>query len=148
MESFRLEVEILKLDKAECPMPGNCYQPNVVYRADITTPGGNLETYTGATKEFHGRWLAHRRSYTNPAVNKTTFSSYIWSLKDANTPFNIQWSIIDRAPPYNPRTGLCMLCTVEKYHILFEPGGATLNQRDEFFSPCYHKKSQLLVNQN
>ena len=34
---------------------------------------------------------------------------------------------------------------LEKYYILKEPSGATLNQRSEFFCHCYHKEPQLLV---
>jgi len=35
------------------------------------------------------------------------------------------------------------LCLLEKYFILFEQDGASLNQRDEFFGHCFHKKPQL-----
>ena len=133
-----------KSRKAECPMPGQCYQPNAIYRAQITTPDGHVETYTGSSVEFHGRWLEHRRSFNNPKAQQTTASTYIWSLKNAGIPYEIKWSIIGHAPPFNPKTWVCRLCVVEKYYILFEPRGATLNQRSEFFAPCYHRKPQLL----
>ena len=81
------------------------------------------------------------------AKGQTTLSKYIWTLKNAGTSYEIKWSIIDYAPPYNPTNGVCRLCVVEKYYIMFEPGGATLNQRSEFFAPCYHKKPQLLAQQ-
>ena len=34
----------------------------------------------------------------------------------------------------------------EKQHILFHPEDATLNQRSEFFSKCWHKDKHLLAN--
>ena len=33
----------------------------------------------------------------------------------------------------NPSTRFCRLCATEAYHIVFSPGGASLNKRDEFF---------------
>ena len=56
------------------------------------------------------------------------------------------WEIVARAAPYNPATGYCDLCTEEKYRIMFEPEGASLNQRSEFFAYCYHQRPQLLIN--
>ena len=47
----------------------------------------------------------------------------------------------------NPTTWFCRLCTLEKYHIMFEPEKATLNKRSEFFGHCWHKQPQLLVKQ-
>ena len=45
-----------------------------------------------------------------------------------------------RSPP------LCRLCISEKQHILFHPKDATLNQRHDFFSNCWHKDKHLLPN--
>ena len=69
------------------------------------------------------------------------------SYRGNNIPHEIKWTVRDRGPPYNPSTGSCRLCLLEKYHIMFEPEKATLNQRSEFFSHCWHKAPQLLVNQ-
>ena len=38
------------------------------------------------------------------------------------------------------------LCLLEKYCILHKPEYATLNSRDEFFSPCRHKWIHVLKN--
>ena len=56
--------------------------------------------------------------------------------------------VVERGAPYNPATGMCMLCLKEKFHIMNNPAGASLNQRNEFFSPCYHKDPQLITNFN
>ena len=45
---------------------------------------------------------------------------------------------------FTPVTGMCRLCLLEKYHIMYNKWGATLNQRSEFFSHCYHKDPLLL----
>ena len=132
--------------RANCPLPGQCNVSNVVYRCHVSTPDGNTETYTGCTKDFKTRCQAHIRSFDNKENKQTTLSTHIWSLKDSNTPFTTRWSHRDRGRPYNPSSGACRLCLLEKYYILFEQDGASLNQRDEFFSPCYHKIPQLLSN--
>ena len=113
---------------------------------NITTKFSNKdETYTGCTKDFKTRCQAHLRSFENIKNKQTTLSSYVWSLKHASTPYTIRWSHRARGRPYNPSTGVCRLCLLEKYFILFEQDGASLNQRDEFFGHCFHKKPQLLM---
>ena len=46
--------------------------------------------------------------------------------------------------PFSPISGVCNLCTLEKYYILFKPGIGTLNKREELFNYCMHKKRLLL----
>ena len=75
----------------------------------------------------------------------TTLSKYVRKLIKDNIPFNINWDIVKKAAPYNPITKICRLCISEKQHILFHPEDATLNQRSEFFSKCYHKEVHLLA---
>ena len=137
--------------KGRCPLPGKCNISNVVYRGHITrTDTGHTEHYTGASVNFKKRWYKHLETCTEEnAPGQTTLSSYIWSdLKTEDgtlVPHTITWDIRDRGPPYNPTTDVCRLCLLEKYYILKEPSGATLNQRSEFFCHCYHKEPQLLV---
>ena len=38
----------------------------------------------------------------------STLSKFIWELKDEGVNFQIKWRIVDRAPPYNPRTRKCI----------------------------------------
>ena len=124
------------------------FQVSVMFhRCQVTTPtNGITETYTGCTKDFKTRCLAHIRSFENINNKQTTLSTYIWSLKNSNTPYTTQWSHRDRGKPFNSSSGVCRLCLLEKYYILFEQDGASLNMRDEFFNHCYHKAPQLLVN--
>ena len=89
----------------------------------------------------------------DPEVKQTCLSQHIWKNFKAThphirIPYSIFWDVVDRGPPYNPSTGVCKLCLQEKYHIMNNPDGASLNQRSEFFCHCYHKYPQLLKNFN
>ena len=74
----------------------------------------------------------------------TTLSNYIWQLKDKNILYNLEWEIISKGADYNPATGICGVCNLEKFFIMFKPGGASLNQRSEFFTHCRHYRKFLL----
>ena len=73
-------------------------------------------------------------------------SKYVGKLKADNIPYDISWSIVTRASTYSPITKSCRLCLLEKYFIMYEPTGATLNVKSEFFSSCLHKRKLLLKN--
>ena len=75
-------------------------------------------------------------------------SHYIWDLKDQGKvegkDYTLKWKIVARASPFSPVTGVCELCTTEKFFITFKPHLATLNHRNEIFNHCRHKKTVLL----
>ena len=98
-------------------------------------------------RSFHKRYLEHMNDMRNPARDGTTLSGHIWYLKGLQVPYTIKWEIAGRAQPFNPATGQCRLCLLEKYYIMFNKDGASLNQRTEFFSHCYHKAPLLLSKQ-
>ena len=59
--------------------------------------------------------------------------------------YTLNWSILcETKTAFNPTTGYCKLCAMEKFFIMFKPGDATLNLRSEFFSHCKHKERHLL----
>ena len=135
---------------ARCSLPGKCAVKNCIYVCEVTRDdNGHSEFYTGASKNFKRRWYVHNGTIINEDHdNHTTLSTYIWDLKNSvDPPITLTWSIRDRAPPFNPITGFCRLCDLEKFYILTERHAATLNQRSEFFCHCYHKDPQLLVKQ-
>ena len=76
----------------------------------------------------------------------TSLAGHVWQLKDGNRPFSITWKALATYPVFNPPTNSCRLCLMEKYTIMHRPDIATINQRDEFFTPCQHKQSKLLDN--
>ena len=131
--------------------PGiGCMVDNLVYRATVDrTDTSHRETYTGCTyNPMKTRYNQHNSDINtlNEEHKGTTLSAYVRSLIRDSIPYSIKWDVIKRAAPYNPITKICRLCISEKVHILFHPEDATLNQRSEFFSKCWHKDCHLLVN--
>ena len=123
-----------------------CQKTEVIYRATVTQEDGNENTYTGITcNTFKKRWNAHTYSFNHPEANQTTLSTHTHTLKDDNVKFDIKWEIIGQAKSFNPVSGICALCTREKFMIAFAPEGATLNKRSEIFSSCRHKQRMLLI---
>ena len=125
---------------------------SVIYRASITRQDtGATETYTKLTGgPFKTRQHAHNNDIRNydpdDGAHGKRMSKYVGKLKADNIPYNISWSIVTRAPAYNPVSRSCRLCLLEKYFIMFESAGATLNIKSEFFSCCLHKRKLLLKN--
>ena len=136
--------------KELCPLNGQCRERNVVYQATVipTQNPAETETYTGMTStEFKDRFRNHNKSFNHLRYkSETTLSLHIWSLKNMNIDFDIHWKVIDRAKPFSPVTGVCNLCTLEKYYIIFKPEGATVNRNEEIYKPCIHRKALLLDN--
>ena len=125
---------------------GKCLETELIYRATVTQENGEINTYTGLTcNTFKKRWDGHTYSFNHPEENQTTLSNHIHNLNDENVNFEVKWEIIDKAKPFNPVSGICALCTREKFLIAFAPEGATLNKRSEIFSSCRHKQRMLLI---
>ena len=132
-----------------CPVQGRCKTDCVVYRATVTeTMSGKLETYTGVTgNTFKKRWYGHKSDMRNPANRQSSkLSDHIWNLKDENKTFEIDWRLIDRSTSFNPITRKCRICLKEKYQIMYNRDGSTLNKRQEIFNSCRHRTQKLLVN--
>ena len=136
--------------KEDCPRPenGTCRSKNVVYQATVTTHQNppEVETYTGMTStEFKDRYRNHKQSFEKESKkSQTTLSQHIWELKNQQINFDVTWKFIGRARPFNPATGMCALCTLEKYFILSSESGATLNRNYEIYKPCIHRSPLLL----
>ena len=134
---------------AICPLGGKCLEKNVIYQATVT-PKNNptkAENYVGlCSTTFKERFHNHTASFKyKEKANSTKLSSHIWDLKNKKIDFHITWKILERAKHFSPVTGLCNLCTKEKYFIIFEPEKASLNKKEELNNNCLHKYPQLLV---
>ena len=150
-QTYKCSCMPLKTPETCKVFPGiGCMVDNLVYRATVTrTDTSHRETYTGCTyNPMKTRYNQHMTDINslNEEHKGTTLSAYVRNLKRQGIPFNINWDIIKRAAPFNPITKICRLCISEKFHILFHPEDATLNQRSEFFSKCWHKEKHLLAN--
>ena len=143
------------IDEGENPTPNSNLE-----EGDNPTPTSNLdegdnptptpptkpETYVGlCSTSFKARLSNHDTTFTYENKSNTTLSAHIWDLKKKNINYKIEWKILDRGQEYSPITGICSLCTCEKFQILFNPEKATLNHKKEIFGHCLHKKSKLLV---
>ena len=128
-----------------CPMDGNCLASNIIYQATVNTENAK-HTYIGLTStKFKARLANHLAAFKKAELaNSCKLAQLIWQLKETNTEYNITWKLISRANIFSPTTGVCNLCTKEKYYILYRPDMASVNTRSELISSCRHKSSQLL----
>ena len=131
-----------------CPLETqNCQTNQVIYRATVTDEDNKVNTYTGLTRNtFKKRFNGHTYTFNHRDAPSTTLSSHVWNLKDQNKNFEINWKLVDRATDFNPTTRKCRLCLKEKFYIIFQPEGASLNKRSELFSACRHRLRLLLEN--
>ena len=136
------------VQKEKCPLNGECLTDNLIYQASVVTAQPNPETHTyiGLTaNQFKSRLGNHKKSFKDISYkNETTLSQFIWSLCEQNIKYDVYWKLVDRAEPFNPVTGICNLCTLEKFNLIFKPETYTINKSDEINSYCLHKGSQLL----
>ena len=129
-----------------CPLDGNCQVDNLVYQTTVEAENDTKEYYIGlASTTFKARWHTHKSSIKNEEVNQTSLSRHIRKLEKKNIKYKLSWKLVDRAKPFSPVSGVCGLCTKEKFYILFRPEMATINSRDEAYSNCRHKLPRLLV---
>ena len=66
-------------------------------------------------------------------------------MKDEGKIPDVNFNIIGRATPYSPVSGICNLCTAEKFKIMFNPATSSLNSRQELYGYCRHKHYKLLI---
>ena len=131
--------------KNACPLEGKCLSKSVVYKATVKQDNQKINTYIGLTSNhFKKRFYSHNHSFKNPDVNQTSLSNHIRKLKEEKIEHTIHWEQIDQARVFSPVTGICALCTKEKFHITFKPGVGPLNKKSEMFSNCRHKRRVLL----
>ena len=96
--------------------------------------------------KFKQRYGNHMKSFRHERYkNETTLSAYVWQQKEKGRVPVIKWSVVKRAPAYNPASKKCRLCLMEKCLILKHAGDKKcLNARTELFSKCRHRASFLL----
>ena len=133
-------------DPTKCPLPSKCTVNNLVYQA-IITDNTTVEKYVGLTANtFKERYGGHKQDFKKSELRtSTTLAGHVWKLKDQGKDPQIDWKVVCRASPFSPITGICNLCTSEKWHIIHKPETATLNRRQELFNHCRHKEKLLIV---
>ena len=68
----------------QCPMPENCQESEIVYRAKIVTNNNKQKTYFGLTaRTFKERWRRHIDTFNKDSLrDETGISEYIWNCKE------------------------------------------------------------------
>ena len=129
---------------ATCPLDKKCLSENIVYQATVKT-NTQTDTYIGlCSTDFKKRLAVHKHSFISED-NQTSLSKHVKKLKDKNTNYELSWKLVAKAKPFSPVSGTCNLCIKEKIYIFFKPEMATLNDRNEIYSNCRHKKPILIV---
>ena len=84
-----------------CPFDGNCLAKNQIYKAAVSSSEG-VKEYIGQTANtFKERYGNHKNSFVKTYKRKSTaLSKHIWSLKRKGIDYNIKWSSICEALPY------------------------------------------------
>ena len=133
----------------ECPMPGECTTPNLLYEATITS---NLSRY--GSRVYKGiseppwkeRYRNHKKSFNKVEYkSETCLSKEVWRIKALGGNYSIKWRQIKQHSGYNQGNGKCALCMSEKLEILEFKGPNLLNKRDEIVSTCRHRLKYLLT---
>ena len=130
-----------------CPVNGQCKTKNVIYQAEVKCDNAT-QTYIGLTStDFKTRFHNHKSTFNNSDKRiSTELSKHIWSLKDKNKAFEVNWKLVCKAQPYSNLTKKCNLCLPEKYYIICRPSMATLNRRTELISECRHQAKFIVGN--
>ena len=116
-------------------------------QADVyDIPNDTVMRYYGLTEnEFKARCSKHKSSIRDRTRPQTTLSSYVWKLKDRETPHVVDWSIKARGHPFSSGGRACDLCLTEKLTILTADQNSMLNKRDELLETCRHRRKHTLV---
>jgi hypothetical protein len=90
---------------------------------------------------FKKRYDNHTSSFRHKKdSNKTELSKHIWTLKENNQDYIIEWSVLQHAISYTGESKRCNLCLEEKFCILKDKNKDNLlNKRSEIFGKCCHK---------
>ena len=131
-------------NKDQCPLDNKCLTSSIIYNAQVTTNNAT-KNYIGLTEgTFKQRFSQHKAKFKHRKyTNSTELSKYIWKLRDNNQDFNIKWTIISRARPYNNISKRCDLCLTEKLMIITANPDRILNKRSELISKCRHENKFL-----
>ena len=135
--------------KDDCPLKNNCLTSSVVYNANVTTESGTIgKNYIALTEgTFKQRCTQHEVSFRNRNYSSSTeLSKHIWTLKDSNTNFTFNWSILDTAPVYSNKSKRCHLCLTEKHYFIRAKKPYLLNKRSELIPKCRHENKFYLAN--
>ena len=125
--------------KENCPMQGKCWSEKC-----SSTPIKLQRIYIGISEnESKKRYCACTQSFRNKHYkNETSFSSYVWKIKNTTgqTP-TLTWWIVRTVPAYSNATKKCALYLHMKLKILvYLDPELLLNIRSEIISRCLYQR--------
>ena len=79
-------------------------------------------------------------------MESTELTKYIWSLKDAGKPYNINWSIVAKVKG-STKINCCPLCLTKKYHLNeYLHDTRLLSKKSKLINACMHQSKLPLKN--
>ena len=135
-------------NKDKCPLDNKCLTSRKVYNAQVITNNVTKNYIRLTERTFKQRFSQHKATFKHRKYTKSTeLSKYIWKLRENNQDFNIKWTIISRAIPYNNISKRYDLCLTEKLMIIAANPDRILNKRSELICKCRHEtKFYLRIN--
>ena len=134
-------------NKSNCPLDGKCLSECIVYEATVTTINNHNVYFGLADGTFKSRYNNHTKSFRlRTYEHETELSKHIWSLKDKNIEYTLNWRIKTKAVSYKCGSRKCDLCLAEKVAIARFKGVGLLNKRTELLSKCRHRNKFLIAN--
>ena len=93
--------------KNNCPLK-NCLTSSVVCNANVTSESDTTrKNYIGLTEgSFKQHYTQYNLSFRNRNYSNSTELSNIWKLKDNNSNFTINWSILATTPAFSNKSPL------------------------------------------
>lgn len=132
--------------KTTCPVPGECCQKTVVYRATLQHDTGSAAQYIGSTEgEFKRRYNNHKKSFKHEQYkSETTLSKHVWNNSLNPTP-QIKWEYLKKCKTYDVGDKSCDLCLSEKEFIVKNLHQTSLiNKRADIGNKCPHRRKKTL----
>ena len=115
--------------KNDCPLKNNCVTSSVFYNANVITESDTTrKNYIGLSEGvFKHRYTQNKLSFRNRnCSNGTELSQHIWTLKNNNTNFAINF-ILATAPAYHNKSKRCHLCLSKNPNLIRAKTPSLLN---------------------
>ena len=139
------------INTSQFPLQQRYLSNNILYQANITPLGENLETkvhYGICETTFQLRYANYKKSSSHRnCKSDTELSNKFWKIKDNKHNANITWEILGRGrhQAYNTNSKRCSLCLNEKLKIVLHRDNNMLNRRTEILNKCRHKNKYALI---
>ena len=143
----------------ECPVNGECQKEGVVYEATLESEKKQWIYFGSTGNTFKERYAGHKQDLKNQTRAGTTLSNKYWELKTSTTRKpeepTLKWKIIHTCHKLKAGMPICDVCLTEKTRILLQhegpdpkppPQAIILNQRNELFAKCRHRRKFTLLN--